>query len=413
MIAIKHRVLKLLIATTVIPCLTLQNATAESCTKPPVAQGTWVSCVALGVAIAQKQSKYGLVDRRGNTVTDYQYDYIGKFQDGLAIATKEGKWGFIDSTGKRVIPLEYDNVWAFEDGFARVYKDEKMGVINKSNKLIVPIVYDSVDGFNDNLALIIKDGKVGYINQNNEVVIPLQFDIAYDFFNGKAIVGKDNKWGVINTQGVLTTPYIYEEVEPISSGSQFNIEDITFRVKENNRYGLINGSGKVLVSTEYGYFSILGITGNDIDELRSEKGFGVVNRKGIVIAPIYDYTNIIDDIVIVKLDNKYGLFDEVGNVVAPIEYDDVSLGGNLGHLNDSKFIQLEKEGRYRLFNTQSKALASELYDGMNVIDDNYIEVSIDEKYGFIDYDGKSIIDAKYERWQAYKIKNSLEIELAH
>lgn len=389
--------MKLFIAATIIQSLTLQNAIAEECNKPPVDEGIWVSCVASGVAIAQKQGEYGLVDSRGDVISDYQYDHISEFQDGLAIAIKDDKWGFIDTTGKRVIPLEYDNVWAFEEGLASVYKNGKMGVINNSNEVVVPIVYDVVGSFNDSLAMIISNDKLGYVNQHNEIAIPLSFDNGYSFDNGFALVKKSDKWGVIDTQGALIVPYIYDELEPISSG-----KSSAYIIKKDGMYGLMDKQRKVVLPAKYERFYF-----NANDELKSisnNEGEGVINRQGIVVEPIYDNVYIRDNIIIAKLGEKHGIFDNEGDLIVPFEYDSY-------HYLKKGVGRLKKGDKVGLFNSKNKQLTPLIFDGLNIIrgvEDGYIEAKIGDKYGFLDEQGKAIIEVKYERWQAYQLKDALK-----
>ena len=51
------------------------------------------------------------------------------------------KWGFIDKDGNTVIPFEYDFAERFYGDYAVVSKDEKYGIINRNNEIIVPFSY--------------------------------------------------------------------------------------------------------------------------------------------------------------------------------------------------------------------------------------------------------------------------------
>lgn len=396
-IIIRHQVLKLLIAATVIQGLTLQHAIAEECTKPPVDEGIWANCVESGVAIAQKQGKYGLVDSRGNVVSDYQYDHISKFFDGLAIATKEGKWGYVDRSGKRIIPLEYDNAWAFKEGLARVFKNGKMGVINKSNELVVPIIYEVIAPFHDNLALVIKNNKVGYIDQHNKVLTTLDFENGRSFDNGFAFVQQSGKWGAIDTQGRLVVPYIYDEIEPLSSE-----ETSVYKIEKDRMYGLMDKQTKVILPAKYKPFYLS--YDDDLEKISNDEGEGAINSQGIVVEPIYDDVYIRGNIIIAELADKHGIFDNKGELIVPFEYDGYrSLEGSLGYLK-----QGDKVG---LFNSNSKQITPIIFDKLNIVRDTnykYIEAKIDDKYGFIDDQGNNIIEIKYERWKAYQLKDALK-----
>ncbi|WP_370648614.1 WG repeat-containing protein [uncultured Duncaniella sp.] len=50
----------------------------------------------------QKNGKWGLIDIKGNIVTDCIYDYAKSFEDGFYTVKKDGKWFKIDTKGNVV-----------------------------------------------------------------------------------------------------------------------------------------------------------------------------------------------------------------------------------------------------------------------------------------------------------------------
>lgn len=76
-------------------------------------------------APAMKYGNWGIVDTSGNTVLDFEYEYIQPFSYGMAGLCKNGKWGFIDSNLKMISGFIYDTVWPFYHQYAVVYDDEK------------------------------------------------------------------------------------------------------------------------------------------------------------------------------------------------------------------------------------------------------------------------------------------------
>lgn len=209
----------------------------------------------------EKNGKWGMVDKDGNVVVPYEYDWIDtclildQYQlygcldvDVLCVGKGEkdkerscfkeddkikkglkagGKYGVIDMKGNVIIPLEYEdfeyNVYGiyFEGGLI-AKKDGKWGVINEKNEAIIPFEYDYINTvaegalqiftFDDNLAVAKKDSKWGVINENNEVIIPFEYDTIeaneceHCIFchDGKARVKKDGKEGYINKKGEFT-----------------------------------------------------------------------------------------------------------------------------------------------------------------------------------------------------------------
>ena len=68
------------------------------------------------MAIVEKNSKYGYIDKQGNEVVACKYDDAEGFSDGMAIVKKNGKYGYIDKQGNEVVACKYDYAWDFSDG---------------------------------------------------------------------------------------------------------------------------------------------------------------------------------------------------------------------------------------------------------------------------------------------------------
>ena len=87
------------------------------------------------------RSTWGLIDKEGNLILDFQFLRVNDFSEGLASVYKNGKWGFIDTTGAFIIEPKYDFAGNFKDGIALVYNksEKKLGFINKSDEFILLI----------------------------------------------------------------------------------------------------------------------------------------------------------------------------------------------------------------------------------------------------------------------------------
>lgn len=87
------------------------------------------------------RSIWGLIDKTGNMILDYQFTRINDFSEGLASVFKNDKWGFIDTTGSFIINPKYDFAGSFKDGIALVYNksEKKLGFINKSDEFVLLI----------------------------------------------------------------------------------------------------------------------------------------------------------------------------------------------------------------------------------------------------------------------------------
>lgn len=112
---------------------------------------------------------YGVLNTEGKTVIPFQYNWIGTFSEGLAPAQKDSKWGYIDKTGKVVISLtsNYTRGGIFSEGLAPVYSyvgdnsdNSKFGYIDKTGKLLIPMKFSQpFGGIFDDREHSFKNGK--------------------------------------------------------------------------------------------------------------------------------------------------------------------------------------------------------------------------------------------------------------
>ena len=61
-----------------------------------------------------------------------KYGWLGEFSEGLALVQKGSLWGFINKNGEEVIPCRYDIAYDFSEGLAVVWKDGLWGYVNKN-----------------------------------------------------------------------------------------------------------------------------------------------------------------------------------------------------------------------------------------------------------------------------------------
>ena len=64
--------------------------------------------VLLGVlAPVKKDGKWGYIDKKGDVVVPFKFDFADTFSDGIATVAKKDKFSFIDTSG-HYLPLVYD-----------------------------------------------------------------------------------------------------------------------------------------------------------------------------------------------------------------------------------------------------------------------------------------------------------------
>ena len=195
------------------------------------------------LTLKEQYGKYGYVDKNGNVVIPFKYDYAWEFSEGLAAVKQNDKWGFIDKSDNVVIPLKYDIAWEFKEGLAVVEQNGKFGYIDKSGNVAIPFKYDWALPFSEGLAMVKQNGKYGYVDKSGNVVIPFKYDYALSFSEGLAKVRQNGKYGYIDKSGNVVIPLIYDSADSFSEGLAF--------VKQNGKYGFVDKSGNVVIPIKY------------------------------------------------------------------------------------------------------------------------------------------------------------------
>ena len=64
---------------------------------------------------------------------------VSDYADGMAVYERNGKFGYLDSTGRVAIPARYEVAKDFHDGMAYVSEGGKWGYIDKKGAVVIPI----------------------------------------------------------------------------------------------------------------------------------------------------------------------------------------------------------------------------------------------------------------------------------
>ena len=132
------------------------------------------------------------------------------------------KWGYSDTLGKIKIPAKYDTVYFFD--YNTVYKGDHVIAIVKFNGkptaitekgvVIVPPKYDFIKVMQQSAEItffVSNKGKFGVYRNGKELFPPI-----YDYMDvtsyGHFKVHKDNKWGLINDAGKIVIPIAYDDL---------------------------------------------------------------------------------------------------------------------------------------------------------------------------------------------------------
>ncbi len=188
-----------------------------------------------------------------------------------------------------------------------------------------------------------------------------------------------------------------------------------FSYNTNNKWGVINSKGEVVIDASYDEMIVVPdktkdifIYNYDVDYENETYKTKVINSKGEElftnysnVEPLDNYTSTEDiwydtNSLRFNQDGKYGLIDYSGNQILPPEYDDIYTLKGL-----ERSIILEKDGKYGLYNDMTKDLIldvqySEIKALGDIYDDGYIVKNSENKYGLILPDKNTVLNFNYD-----------------
>lgn len=328
-------------------------------------------------------TEYEQVEAIENIDENQNLSYEGK----VLKVQKDEKYGLIDMTGKEVLSCEYDKITALQGvkNTLLVLKDDNYGIVNNEGKVLIPTNYAEIQSLGDEASqgFIVKstDGKYGIVDIANNQVLEVKYENIYKIHQGSYyVVSKNNKQLVVKNDGTEVVDAKDGEIVAILKNPDNGII-----YKKENKYGILDLSGGTVIEASY----------EDLKEAKT----------GILIA---------------KKDGKYGIIDLQGNIKVDFKYNSITynekgdlyvaedenynneiinsnyetkLTGMVTDLNDEKgYIEIREDNGYKYYNFKfEEKTASDIFTS------NTLFVSKkDGKYGFVDKDGKVIVDYIYD-----------------
>lgn len=167
----------------------------------------------------ENDEKYGIINTKGEIISEPKYSYLGEFYEGIASAQRRTKWyvGAINTQDSVIVPIKYWDVGDFYHGVTYVRKRKKYGVIDQHNNLIAPIEYDSISEFTPGFALVKKDSRYGLMNPSGDFILPVQYrairTVAEDHFKAQM---ENKRWVLLDQKGKAVLPGSFESVNTLS-----------------------------------------------------------------------------------------------------------------------------------------------------------------------------------------------------
>lgn len=150
--------------------------------------------------------KWGYIENKtGHITIEPKYNFAQTFYLNSAIVRKENKYGLIDKKGQELTDIKFDHIKLNnsdkENPFYWVSKNKKHGTINLDGEIRIPVIYDSIYFSSQKEFFIELNNKYG-LAASKGIIIPVIYDKKFWFgYNGFALVTRDGEEYFIDKEG--------------------------------------------------------------------------------------------------------------------------------------------------------------------------------------------------------------------
>ena len=420
------------------------------------------------VLVYKENGKYGIIDFNGDKITNPIYDNIEglKYKEGCLKVKQDNLCGVINIKGQTIIRPKYEDIYSDEyysneneymkAGYIIQIKTDdgyRYGYINTEGKVLIDAEYVEMSRITDikddkNAYLLTsKNGRQGII-KNSKVVIKNEYEhIDYNEDNNLFIVQKDSKQGVLSLDGREIVPIVYDSVlcslNKITTRKGENIEifningeredvkynntiettneDFTIYVNEENKYGILNKNGQVIVKNEYenleyafdsyfiatqnGKVGVISATSGQVVEFKYDI-IQKVKEKNVLQA-IISSSNLIE-MYNNKMEKQLSMYNAIlytfDNYIELISENDMRYINNEGNIisnmtlfsGNKLFSYKDENGYWGFMDANKNIVVKAQYNLVTELNKyGYAGIKLNNKWGVIDEEGKVIVNPSY------------------
>lgn len=326
--------------------------------------------------------KFGYATYNGKVVLEPIYNEVNRIteieddKNVYLLSSTNGKYG-LTKNEKQIIENEYEDiVYDKTSNLLIVNKDEIKGVYNIEGKIIIPIDYTSITIGGDYINAIKDETRVIFdiSGQKLDTDITSHLKVSDNY---SIIIDKDNNYNIVDNSNnkLLNDKYVYIEF----------FKDNLFIATQENRTGVIDANGKIIVPLKYG--TVQKIEKVDLLEAAEiENGkIDLIDEKGNILEGLEDASLEKNDEYIKiysKDDAKYFKLDGT-----QVEYKELYPSNSL--------YAKKQNGKWGFVNSNGNTVVDYIYDMVTEQNGKFAGIKSGELWGVIDENGNVILEPKY------------------
>lgn len=269
----------------------------------PLKYANIYSLGSLRYGVENFENKSAIFSEEGKQITDFVIDSLSSFKKDYAIIYQSGYQGLIDRQGEIRLPAAYSEIVIADNGSLKVRKPDSWLWLNTENKIQKQTSADRVDVIGLGLMRITNGGRVQLTDTALKPIASESFTFIGPFEKGKAVVRRDNKMGVINDEGKIIVKPLYKQIiidHPFVRASQPG--------NGKDRWVVLDSTGTAVNAKAYDY---IGSFNGQYFPAKHYGYWGAIDDKGKeVIACVHDsLIQQLDGFLVVKFKGSYGIIN--------------------------------------------------------------------------------------------------------
>ena len=273
--------------------------------------------------------------------------------------------------------INYDIYDVTEYKYLKYKNGENYGIIDRNGKTIIEAIYKKIIIPNPEKDIFVcyeNEEKSKVLNSKNESLFeeydkvePIKLkNIASTLCYEKTVLKykKDEKYGLIDFSGKKITSNVYDSIENLQS------TEGKFLVNKNEKFGVINLKGAIIIDTKY-------------DQIKAD-GYYNENSKSLKAGFIISQTT--------NDGYRYGYINYEGKKFLNIEYSEIIRIEN----KEEVYLIAAKKGQYGLYK-ENKQLIKPEYQSIIYTENGALIIEKHEKFGIANLKGETKVEPKYTK----------------
>jgi hypothetical protein len=228
--------------------------------------------------------------------------------------TENNRVGLRHRLDGRALPAQYDAVEVAASDFGIFTLEGLQGVVRYDGQALTPIYYESLELLESDILLAKKSGRYGLIRPNGERILAKEYNRLY-YEDGAMRAIENDKMGVIDTSGKVLIPFEYDSLSTTFGPS--------LRMAwSGNQLGVVHPTTPGWFMSQGPYEQVVHL-GSSTLSVQFQSGLWAIWRKaeGFVTDPVYAYMEAVGpNVLLVQQNGQFGLLRKDGSTLVPLQY---------------------------------------------------------------------------------------------